>query len=198
MHIRVVVLLALLAAAALPVAGQNGARADADRADQKFQSIYARALVTPVPPQALKTTITEQELNAYLRLDPHGELPIGVKQPTVVLLDAGRFDARALVDLDAVRTAEKRGWLDPLAYVTGLLEVRTLGVFRGTAGKGVFTLESASIGGAPVPRKLLQELLYYYTRTPEMPNGVQFDTPFTLPAGIRIVELRRGAATVTQ
>ena len=121
-----------------------------------------------------------------------------MKQAQVTLLDAGKVDTRALVDLDAVRTSETRSWLDPLAYVTGLLEVRTIGTFRGANGKGVFTFESATVGGMPVPRTVMQELVAFYTRSPETPKGILLDQPFDLPARIRAVELRRGAATVIQ
>jgi hypothetical protein len=44
----------------------------------------------------------------------------------------------------------------------------------------------------------LQELVSYYSRTPEMPDGISLDKPFVLPAAIQTVETRRGAATVVQ
>jgi hypothetical protein len=43
-----------------------------------------------------------------------------------------------------------------------------------------------------------QELLRFYTRTPERPRGFAFDEPFLLPAGLRAVSTERGAVTVTQ
>ena len=175
---------------------QDPSRAAAERADRKMQAIMTRAVSAPQKAPALKTTFTEEELNAYMRLQP--DLPTGLTQPTVQFLDGGRVQSRALVDLDIVRTSEKRGWLDPLAYVTGILEVHLIGVFRGANGQGVYTFESARVGGAPVPKSVLQELLAFYTRTPETPKGILLDTPFELPAGIREVELRRGMATVIQ
>jgi hypothetical protein len=114
------------------------------------------------------------------------------------LLDGGRVDSKALVDLDMVRVSEKRGWLDPLAYVTGIVEVRTIGTFRGSNGKGVYVYESASLGGMPIPKSILAELVAFYTRSPETPNGIPLDAPFDLPHRIRNVELRRGMGTVIQ
>ncbi len=174
---------------------QDPARAAAERASKKMQAIMTRAAVPAATP-VVKTTFTEEELNAYMRVQP--DLPTGLTQPTLQFLDDGRVQSRALVNLDIVRTSEKRGWLDPLAYVTGILEVHLIGVFRGANGQGVYTFESARVGGAPVPKAVLQELLAFYTKTPETPKGILLETPFDLPAGIREVELRRGMATVIQ
>ena len=198
MRLRLLISGALLALVAPVVAGQGPATADAERMGRKVQAILERAVAPATAAKPLRTSFSERELNAYLKANAAEELPPGVKQAQVTLLDAGKVDTRALVDLDAVRTSETRGWLDPLAYVTGLLEVRTIGTFRGANGKGVFTFESATVGGMPVPRTVMQELVAFYTRSPETPKGILLDQPFDLPARIRAVELRRGAATVIQ
>ena len=198
MRLRLLISGALLALVAPVVAGQGPATADAERMGKKVQAILERAVAPATAAKPLRTSFSERELNAYLKANAAEELPTGVKQAQVTLLDAGKVDTRALVDLDAVRTSETRSWLDPLAYVTGLLEVRTIGTFRGANGKGVFTFESATVGGMPVPRTVMQELVAFYTRSPETPKGILLDQPFDLPARIRAVELRRGAATVIQ
>src|SRR5687768_8916803 len=164
---------------------QDAARADAERMSKKVQAILARAEAKAGQAKPLTTTFTESELNAYLRLDPTVGLPVGLKHPTVTLLDAGRVDSKALVDLDMVRVSEKPGWLDPLAYVTGIVEVRTIGTFRSSNGKGVYVYESASLGGMPIPKSILAELVSFYTRTPETPQGIPLDAPFDLPHRIR-------------
>jgi hypothetical protein len=179
-------------------ARQDAARAEADRMSKKVQAILARAEAPAAQSKPVTTTFTESELNAYLRLDPTVGLPVGLKHPTLTLLDGGRVDSKALVDLDMVRVSEKRGWLDPLAYVTGIVEVRTIGTFRGSNGKGLYVYESASLGGMPIPKSILAELVAFYTRSPETPNGIPLDAPFDLPHRIRNVELRRGMGTVIQ
>ena len=40
----------------------------------------------------------------------------------------------------------------------------------------------------PIPKSLLQELVSYYTQSPDMPNGVNLDAPFELPAQIQRIE----------
>jgi hypothetical protein len=179
-------------------AQKDPARADADRMSVKVQALLARAEAAPAPAKPLTTTFTEAEINAYLRLDPSAGLPVGLRHPTLTFQDAGKVEMKALVDLDLIRTAEKRGWLDPLAYVSGMMEVRTNGVFRGANGKGTYVYESATIGGVPIPKSVLAELVAFYTRSPETPKGIPLDAPFELPHRIKNVELRRGVAMVIQ
>mgnify|MGYP003343802472 CR=1 FL=1 len=52
--------------------------------------------------------------------------------------------------------------------------------------------------GLPLPKPLLQEILSFYSRTSEKPNGLSLDDPFALPAGIREIQVTRGQAVVVQ
>ncbi|MCC7185495.1 MAG: hypothetical protein IT185_04580 [Acidobacteria bacterium] len=180
------------------VIAQDASRADADRMGKKVEAIVQRAILAPAKAAPLKTTFTDRELNAYLHHHGTEQLPAGVTKARVTMLDANKLETRAVVDLDAVRTSQPRGWLDPLGYVTGSLEVVTIGMFSGTGGQGVFRYESGTVGGVPIPRAVMQEVIAYYSRSPELPKGINLDQPFPLPAGIREVQVRRGAATVVQ
>ncbi len=197
--------IALLAAAAL-AAGAGGAaqaqeptRAEADAMQTKIARVAAAA-ETPRPANArpLRTTFTEREINAYLALDGPEVLPPGIAMPRVQLGDDGRVRARAIVDLDGVRRSRERSVFDPLAYLTGSVEVVAIGSVEGSGGEGLIRYESATVGGVSVPKTVAQELLRFYTRTEERPRGFAFDEPFALPAGLRAVSVERGAATVTQ
>jgi hypothetical protein len=66
------------------------------------------------------------------------------------------------------------------------------------AGVGRFQLESAEISGVAIPKTVLQELLTYYSRSPENPNGINMDDPFDLPARIREIQVGKGQAMVVQ
>jgi len=76
--------------------------------------------------------------------------------------------------------------------------VEATGVLLTKAGVGRFALETATVGGVPVPKTLLQELVSYYSRSAEQPNGVSLDTPFRLPARIREIRTAQGQALVLQ
>ena len=125
-------------------------------------------------------------------------LPVGIVEPALHGAGNGRITGRAIVDLDAVRTQKKRAWTDPLAYLTGRLPVTAAGTLTTTAGVGRFQLESAEISGVTIPKSLLQELLSYYSRTPENPAGIDMDKPFELPAAIQEIRVGQGSAVIVQ
>jgi len=149
---------------------------------------------------ALRTPVSEAELNAYLRYELGDKMPAGVKDPSVSILGDGRLEGRAIVDLSEVGQARKTtgGMLDPYSYLTGSLPLTVNGVLRTRSGIGTFSVESASISGVPVPAWMLQEIVSHYSRSTTTPQGVSIEKPFPLPAGIREIEVARGQAIVVQ
>ena len=137
-------------------------------------------------------------MNAFLRSYAQQGLPAGVVDPLVTILPDGRLQGRATVDLDQVRASKDRGMMSPWTLLRGRLPVEAVGVLHTGKGVGAFTLESATIGGVPVPTSVLHELVSYYTRGPQQPDGVNFEAPFRLPAGIREIQTALGQATVVQ
>jgi len=97
-----------------------------------------------------------------------------------------------------VRKQKQRGWLDPVGYLSGRLPVTAAGRLITKDGKGQFQLESAEISGVTVPKAVLQELVSYYSRTPENPAGIDMDAPFELPARIREIRVGSGSSTIVQ
>ena len=194
-------LLCVAGSLSLHAAPQELTTREADVMRQKVVAVVVRASTPsakgrPAPPA--RTAFSEREVNAYLKYDAAADLPTGVKDPRVTLLGDGKVAARALVDLDAVRRSQPRGVLDPMAYMTGVLEVKATGLLRGVGGKATFVLESATASGIPIPKALLQELISHYSKSPEFPQGISLDKPFDLPAGIRTIEILKGAAAVIQ
>jgi hypothetical protein len=171
-------------------------RADADAFLSKMVQIATHGLAEKRP--ARKTTLLERELNAYISVHGKSELPAGVVDPTVTILPDGRLTGRATVDLDAVRTSQDRGMLSPWALLRGQLPVEAIGTLRTEKGVGAFTLESASVGGVPVPKTILQELVTYYSRSESQPKGIDIEAPFQLPAHILEIRTAQGQALVVQ
>ena len=190
----------LLAAVALPLraADPPASRRDADLLKQKISLIAEHGGAAPSE-QRLRTTVTEQEVNAYLVYEAQDYLPAGVVSPGVTILDAGRVSARATVDLDQIREERKpTSLLDPMRYLSGRLPVTATGVLRAGNGVATFQFESAAISGVPVPKLLLQQIVGYYSRSPARPSGFSLDDPIALPARIREIQLQRGQAIVIQ
>ena len=172
-------------------------RRDADVLRQKVDLINKHA-ERPTK-QGRRTTVTENEVNAYLAFDARPQLPTGVVDPAVTIVGTGRVSGRAVVDLDAVRTAKNpTSLLDPVNYLTGKVPVTATGVLKTSNGVGHFELESASVGRIPVPKLILQEIVGYYSRTPQKPAGIGLDDAFELPAKIREIQVLRGQAIIVQ
>jgi hypothetical protein len=49
-----------------------------------------------------------------------------------------------------------------------------------------------------VPKTLIQELLTYYSRSPENPAGINMDEPFELPSRIKEIRVGKAASTIVQ
>src|SRR4029453_1401177 len=145
-----------LAAIGFAATGQAPAKTDADNLERKINAIVARgAVIDPVEPPTLRTTITDREENAHFRYQGAQQLPVGVVNPQLTILDGGRVSGMATVDLDAVRRAKEASWTDPVAWGSGTLNFYAVGRLRGVNGRGVFELESASVGALPIPKAFL-------------------------------------------
>jgi hypothetical protein len=170
---------------------------DAELLRQKVATINSHAEKAVKQPR--RTTITENEVNSYLVFDAREQLPTGVIEPSVTILGTGRLAGRAVVDLDAVRKSTgSTSLFDPTSYLTGRLPVTATGTLTTSNGTGRFLLESATVGGVPVPKLLLQEIVSYYSRTPQNPAGISLDDPFALPSRIREIQVERGQAIIVQ
>jgi hypothetical protein len=184
-----ILLTSALALAAAPTSQQAAAF------EAKMNAIIARGESRPT---GYQTEFSGDEVNAYLQFRLAPKFPTGVTDPAVTLQDQGRLSGRATVDLDGIRKKSSGGWLDPAAYLGGKLPVTATGTLKTADGRGQFFLESAEISGIPVPKTLLQELVSYYTKSPDNPNGVDIDAPFELPVQIQRIDVVTNKATVVQ
>lgn len=146
-----------------------------------------------------RTTLSESEVNSWFMFRAQPLLPTGITQPRLTIVGNGRLMGTATVDLEAIaRERGSGGSLDVWSYLGGRLPLSVTGVLHTRAGQGRFELQSADISGVPVPKTLLQELLSYYTRSSDQPQGLRLDDPFSLPAGIKQIEVGQGQAVVVQ
>jgi hypothetical protein len=126
-------------------------------------------------------------------------MPPGVLEPVVTIEEAGHLRGRALVDLDEVKKANAgEGGLGMLTLLSGRVPVEATGTLRTSNGVAQFELEQALVNGVPVPKALLQQVVSYYSRTPENPEGIDLEAPFPLPVNIRQIETLKGQAIVVQ
>src|SRR5947207_2721201 len=101
-ELRTSIAIALVAAAsAAVVAAGQFSRRDADQLRVKVDAINRFSDHPGREP--VRTTLTENEVNAYLAYDAASDLPEGVLEPSITILGPGRVSGRAVVDLDAVK-----------------------------------------------------------------------------------------------
>lgn len=178
-------------------AGPAPERRHADQLLRKIASINQRS-ATPTR-QRVRTTVTEQEVNAYLAYEAADELPPGVVDPSVSMLGGDRVTARAVVDLDQVRQQRNpTSLLDPVRYLRGRLMVKATGLVYARGGVARLELETADIAGVPIPKLLLQQIISHYSRSSARPSGISLDDPMILPASIREILVERGQAVIVQ
>ena len=183
--------------ATAPQAHVRASKRDAELMKQKVAAITAQGDVSSQ--RTRRTAVTENEVNAYLTYEAREQLPVGVAEPSVAILGTGRVSGRAVVDLDAVRKARpSTSLLDPRSFLFGHVPVTATGMLRTSNGVGRFEMESASVGGVPIPKRLLQEIVGFYSRSSDKPDGISLDDPFALPARIREIKVVRGQAVIVQ
>jgi hypothetical protein len=144
--------------------------------------------------------VSEDELNSWFAYQGQPMLPTGLMQPQITIVGQGKLNGQAVVDLDAV-SAKRRpsgGAFDPFNLLAGKVPISVSGTLQTKEGVGRFDVQSAEISGIPIPVTVLQELLTYYSRTPERPQGVRLDAAFPLPAKIRQIEVGQGQAVLVQ
>jgi hypothetical protein len=146
-----------------------------------------------------RTPFSEAEVNSWFAYRSRELLPTGVTEPRVTIVGDGKLSAAATVDLEAIAKRRSTGrTLDPWSYLGGRLPVTLTGVLRTQDGVGRFELEEAAVSGVPVPPSVLQDIVAYYSRTADDPEGVRLDDSFKLPAQIKQIEVGRGQAVVVQ
>jgi len=178
---------------------QRFSKAEGDRFQVKLSKIVAVGNTPRSGKRAAQSTVvSDVEVTSYLRFHARDQVPVGIVDPVLNAQAEGIVAGRAIVDLDAVRKQKERGWLDPMGYLTGRLPLNVRGRLTTQNGVGRFILESAELSGMTVPKSLVQELLTFYSRTPEDPDGINMDDPFELPAQIREIRVTPGTATIVQ
>jgi hypothetical protein len=191
-------LLALLA-----IAGSLATAADvltpqlADAFEKKIVLVQKMAGEKSSKPRP--TSFTQAETNSYLKYKAGDLLPVGLTQPELTMIGAGKVSGKAIVDLDIVRQKQSSGgWFDPTSYLTGKLPVTASGRVVTSDGKGKFLLDTAEVSGVPIPKSFLAQMVNFFTRTADNPKGSSIDDTFVLPAEIRRIDVEANRFTVHQ
>ena len=184
--------------ALVPLDAATVSKQNADRFERKLALIQRQA-DSKERVGARRTALTEDEVNSWFAYGAQPLLPAGLSQPQVTAIGQGKLMGQAVIDLAAVgKTRSSGGAFDPFSLLGGKVPLNVTGILHAKDGVGRFELQGAYISGVPVSPTIVQELLTYYSRTPERPQGVRLDAPFALPANIRQIEVGQGQAVVVQ
>jgi hypothetical protein len=193
-NLWIVFLLTLCASSSFAIAVSQE---DGNRMQAKIDAIVKNGAANP--PKSREFSIAEQEANSYLVFNLKEKIPQGLAEPEIKMIGDGALAARVLVDMDEVkRRRQSRSVIDPLNYLSGQVPLNARGLLRTREGRGQLYLRSADIGGVPLPKPLLQELIGFFSRTTQNPKGFDIDAPFDLPSKIREISVRPGESVVVQ
>ena len=188
----------LLARVSGPLAAAGAAsRQEADALARKISQITKRG-ADAARPGVRRTEVTESEVNSWFVFRGRPYLPDGVTEPRVNMLGSGSMRGVATVDLEALGKRKSRGggMLDLWSYLGGKVPIAVTGTLRAQDGRGRFEMQSAEVGGLPVPKALVQELVSAYTA--DDGKSISLDSSFDLPAGIQSIDVGRGQLVVVQ
>jgi len=190
-------IVALHARVSAPLAAAAAAsRQHAESLARKISQITQRGAATPSP-GARRTEVSEDEVNSWFVYRGRPYLPNGLSNPSVNMLGDGSMRGVATVDLEALgRRKSKGGMLDLWQYLGGKVPIAVTGTLRARDGRGRFEMQSAEVGGLPVPKALVQELVSAYTADDD--KSISLDSSFELPAKIRSIDVGRGQLVVVQ
>jgi hypothetical protein len=186
----------------VPLQAATVSRQNADVFAKKMVQIQQQGLQSPATDRRAaerRTPVSEDELNSWFAYRAQPVLPAGLSQPQITIVGQGKVAGQATVDLETIgKRRSSGGTFDPWSFLGGRVPVTVNGILHTQNGRGRFELQSAEVSGVPVPKTLLQELLSYYSRTPENPNGIGLDEAFELPANIDKIEVGQGQAVIVQ
>lgn len=188
----------LVLIALIPLEAATVSRQGADAFAVKLALIQRQGAATERA-GALRTLVTEDELNSWLMYSAQPLLPDGLGQPEITIAGEGRLAGQAIIDLDAVaRQRSAGGGFDPFSLISGKVPLTVTGILHSGDGMARFEVETAEVSGISVPVAVLQELASYYFHAPEWPQGIRLDDVYDLPAGIQQIEVGQGQAVVVQ
>lgn len=171
----------------------------ADTFARKVATIRLHGQVDAPKVAALRTPVSEDEVNSWFIYRAQSVLPVGVLKLQLTILGQGKVAGEMTVDLDSLGKGRRSGGaFDPWSYLGGRVPVSVTGILHTENGQGRFELQTAEVSGVPVPKAVMQQLVSAYSRTTANPAGVNLDGAFPLPANIDKIEVGQGQAVVVQ
>lgn len=146
------------------------------------------------PAQTQTTTISQDELNAYLN-EGGVTIPKGLSSIKIEF-NPGTVHASSQVDFDQL--SEGHGGGNPIfsALFSGTHDVEADAQASGSNGQGTVTIETVKLDGITVPKSALEYLIQHYVK-PKYPQAGMTST-FNLPDNIETAAVQQSQVALTQ
>ncbi len=160
--------------------------------DKKIAAIESNSSNPPAQPQT--TTVTQDELNAYLN-EGGVTVPKGLSNIKIAF-SPGNLHASSQVDFDQL--SEGHGGGNPIfsALFSGTHDVEADAQASGSGGQGTVTLQTVKLDGVTVPKSALEYLIQHYVK-PKYPQAGMTST-FALPDNIQSAAVQQAQVALTQ
>ena len=149
-------------------------------------------------PKARRTpmSISESELNSYVRYALSEKVPRGLRDLRIVIRDS-QLELRGIANLaEFSEIRDKAGAAGLLAFLSGELPVEVVAAFRSDRGFGQFELQSAQIGPVPLSPTVVADLVARVTTDASRPQGFDVKAPFRLPYTLKRIRPQTALATL--
>lgn len=186
---RIWAICGFLAASAL-LAARGGTASDYSSARRKIEMIQQDRL-----PRGSRVTLSQNELNAYVRHEVPQVAPQGVRDPRVEL-GKGKASGFAYIDFPKLREAQgvPMNWIFA-RLLAGERPVRVDARIRSAGGRATVDVDSVQISGLTISGSTLDYLIHNYLHSyfPSAKVGEPFELAHRIerldvqPAGVNVV-----------
>jgi hypothetical protein len=185
--------------AALVLALVAGVAVSSPPALSPESSRAARAKIERISSESMKPgekiTLTEDEINSYLKYDYAPEMPQGVRDLRIKLLK-DRGVVHAYVDLAKLQSSSEGSFAALwLAVFRGERQLEATCRYTSAGGQATVELESAQLDGTSVPKPVL-DWLVSWAIAEHFPN-VELGKPSPLPNNLEQIRVEPGQAVIT-
>jgi hypothetical protein len=144
--------------------------------------------------QLSKITLSQSEINSYLKLMPPKSVPAAIYDVRL-RLTSGRIHLSARVDFDRIQSALlQASTFRPAAFLSGQMPVEISSQFDSANGFGSVVLDEVRLGPTLVSPEMVGRFVRSITRSSRNPDGFDILAPFRLPYSIRKIRLKSGRA----
>ena len=145
----------------------------------------------------LPVSVSESELNSYVRFALAEKVPRGLRDVRIVL-QSGRLELRGIANLSEFSDIKDKAasGMSLLGMLGGEMAVEIVADFKSDRGFGQFDVVSAQVGPVPLSPSLLADIVTRATVDSSRPSGFDIRAPFRLPYSVKRIRSQPALAII--